>query len=90
MFVGEDFPYWKIWMESYLKVCDVKCLKATIEGFTPSAKDTALTPLEQENEMWNGKAKKHIFTVLCKDMFNRVGTTKTPMNRGPSFVRSMR
>ena len=41
---GDDFLYWKIQMESYLEACDVKCLKATTEGFTPLAKDTALTP----------------------------------------------
>ena len=50
MFDGDDFPYWKIWMESYLEACDSKCLKAMTEGFTPPVKDTALTPLEQENE----------------------------------------
>jgi len=63
-------------MESYLEACDVKCLKAVTEGFTPLAKDTALTPLEQENEKWNAKAKNHIFRGLGKDMFNRVRNHK--------------
>jgi len=65
MFDGDDFPYWKIRMESYLETCDVKCQKTTTEGFTPLAKDTALTPLEQENKKWNAKAKNHIFRGLC-------------------------
>jgi len=72
MFDGDDFPYWKIRMESYLEACDTKCLKAATEGFTPPAKDTALTPQEQENEKWNAKAKNHIFRGLCKEVFNRV------------------
>ena len=63
-------------MESYLEACDVKCLKAVTEGFTPPAEDTALTPLEQENEKWNAKAKNHIFIGLCKDVFNRVRNHK--------------
>ena len=37
MFDGDDFPYWKIRMESYLEACDVRCLKAATEGFTPPA-----------------------------------------------------
>ena len=59
-------------MESYLGACDVKCIKATTKGFPPLAKDTALTPLEQENEKWYAKAKNHIFRGLCKDVFNYV------------------
>jgi len=64
-------------MESYLKACDVKCLKAATEGFNPPAKDTALTPLEQENKKWNTKAKNHIFRGLCKEVFNRVRNHKS-------------
>jgi len=64
-------------MESYLEACDVKCLKATTEGFTPPAKNAALTPLEQENEKWNAKAKNHIFRGLCKEVFNCVWNHKT-------------
>jgi len=64
-------------MESYLEACDVKCLKATTEGFNPLAKNTALTPLEQENKKWNSKAKNHIFSGLCKEVFNRVRNHKT-------------
>ena len=63
-------------MESYLEAYDVKCLKATTEGFNPPAKDTALTPLEQENEKWNAKAKNHMFRGLCKDVFNHVRNHK--------------
>jgi len=60
MFDGDDFLYWKIWMESYLEACDSKCLKCATEAFTPPTKDTALTPQEQENEKWNAKAKNNI------------------------------
>jgi len=77
MFDGDDFPYWKIRMESYLEACDTKCLKAATEGFTPPAKDAAFTPQEQENEKWNAKAKNHIFRGLCKEVFNRVRNHKT-------------
>jgi len=64
-------------MESYLEACDVKCLKAVTEGFTPLAKDTALTPLEQENEKWNAKAKNHIFRGRCEEVFNHLRNHKT-------------
>jgi len=77
MFNGDDFPYCKIRMESYLEACDSKCLKAATEGFTPLAKDVVLTPQEKENEKWNAKAKKHIFRGLCKEVFNRVRSHKT-------------
>ena len=77
MLDGNDFPYWKIRMESYLKACDVKCLKVVTEGFTPPAKNTALTPLKQENKKWNAKVKNHIFRGLCKEVFNRVRNHKT-------------
>jgi len=63
-------------MESYLEAYDVKCLKAATEGFAPPAKDTANTPLEQENEKWNAKAKNHIFRGLCKEVFNLVRNHK--------------
>jgi len=77
MFDGDDFPYLKIQMESYLEACDTKCLKAVTEGFTPPAKDAFLTAQEQENEKWNAKAKNHIFRALCKEVFNRVRNHKT-------------
>jgi len=76
MFDGDDFLYWKIRLESYLEARDVKCLKAVTEGLTPPAKDTALTPLEQENKKWNAKAKNHIFKGLCKEVFNRLRNHK--------------
>jgi len=64
-------------MKSYLKACDVKCLKAMTKGFIPPAKDTTLTPLEQENEKWNAKAKNHIFRGLCKEVLNHMRNHKT-------------
>jgi len=63
-------------MESYVEACDIKCLKAATEGFTPLTKDTALTPLEQANKKWNAKAKNHIFRGLCIEVFNRVWNHK--------------
>jgi len=77
MFDGDDFPYWKIRMESYLEACDTKRLKVTTEEFTPPAKDTALTPQKQKNEKWNAKAKNHIFRGLCKEVLNRIRNHKT-------------
>ena len=77
MFDGDDFPYWKIQMDSYLEACDTKCLKVATEGFTPPTKDAVLTPQEQENKKWNAKAKNQIFRGLCKEVFNRVRNHKT-------------
>ena len=89
MFDGDDFPYWKIRMESYLEACDIKCLKAATEGFTPPTKDTALTPQEEENEKWQRPktTSLEVFAKRCSTVF---GAIKPPMNFGRNFVRSMR
>ena len=90
MFDGDDFPYWKIRMESYLEACDVMCLKAATEGFTPPEKDTALTSQEQENEKWNAKAKTTSLVAFAKRCSTAFEVTKPPMLFGRNFVRSMR
>ena len=33
MFEGDDFPYWKIYMEAYLEALDVGVLRAASQGF---------------------------------------------------------
>ena len=38
IFEGDDFPYWKIYMEAYLEALDVEILRATSQGF-PKPKD---------------------------------------------------
>ena len=40
IFEGDDFPYWKIHMEAYLKAIDVGVLRAATQGF-PKPKDPA-------------------------------------------------
>ena len=91
MFDGDDFQYWKIRMESYLKACDTKCLKPTTEGFTPLTKDTALNPQEQENENCGmQRPKTTSLEVFAKMSSIAWGTTKPPMSYGRNFVRSMR
>jgi hypothetical protein len=34
-FEGDNFPYWKIHMETYLEAIDVGCLRARTEGLSP-------------------------------------------------------
>ena len=90
IFEGDDFPYWKIRMEAYLEALDVGILRATSQGF-PTPKNAAQLQGDEVNyEKWNAKARNTIFRGLCKDVFNREGTTKTPMLYGRMFVRSMR
>jgi hypothetical protein len=40
IFEGDDFPYWKIRIEAYLKDIDVGCLRAATERL-PKLKDPA-------------------------------------------------
>ena len=78
MFEGDDFPYWKIRMESYLEAVDVKCCQTAITGFAKPKEGTSLTPNEEENEKWNAKAKNIIFRGICKDVFNHVWNQECP------------
>ena len=76
MFDGDDFPYWKVHMEAYLKAMDVGIHKAATQGF-PDPKDKAnLVDDEIHYEKWNAKVKNTIFRGLCKDVFNRVRNHK--------------
>jgi len=90
MFDGDDFPYWKIRMESYLEACDTKCLKAVTEGFTPPAKDAVLTPKYKKTKSGMQRPKTTSLEVFAKKCSTAYGTTKPPMLYGRNFVRSMR
>jgi hypothetical protein len=76
IFEGDDFPYWKIHMEAYLKAIDVGCLRATTEGL-PEVKDPA-NPVgdEEKYDRWNAKARNELYQGLGKDIFNRVCNAK--------------
>ena len=74
-------------MEAYLEALDVGILRAASQGF-PKPRDAAHPQDDELNyEKWNVKARNIIFRGLCKDV---LGTTKTPMHYGRTFVRSMR
>ena len=76
VFEGDDFPYWKIHMEAYLKAIDVGVLRAATQGF-PKPKDLAnLQGDEVHYAKWNAKARNTLFRGLCKDVFNRVRNHK--------------
>ena len=76
IFEGDDFHYWKIQMEAYLKVVDVEILRATSQGFPKCQDPTHLQGDEVNYEKWNAKARNTIFRGLCKDVFNRVRNHK--------------
>ena len=76
MFDGEDFPYWKARMESYLEDWDPGCLKATVEGFPKLEAGKALTDAQIEHNKWNVKARNIIYRGIGKDVFNRVRNNK--------------
>ena len=90
IFEGDDFPYCKIRMEAYLEALDVGILKSASQGFSKPRNATNLQGDEVNYEKWNAKTRNTIFRGLCKDVFNRVRTTKTPMHYGRTFVHSMR
>ena len=76
IFEGDDFPYWKIYMEAYLEALDVGILRATSQGF-PKPRDAINLQGDEVNyEKWNAKARNTIFRGLCKDVFNRVRNHK--------------
>jgi hypothetical protein len=76
IFERDDFPYWKIRMETYLEAIDVGCLRAATEGLS-EVKDPA-NPVgdEEKYDWWNAKAKNALYRGLGKDIFNRVRNTK--------------
>jgi hypothetical protein len=72
MFEGDDFPYWKIHMETYLEAIDVGVYRAASQGFTKPKDPANLVGDEVHYEKWNAKARNAIFRDVCKDVFNRV------------------
>jgi hypothetical protein len=76
IFEGDDFPYWKICMQAYLKAIDVECLRAATEGLL-EVKDPA-NPVgdEEKYDQWNAKARNALYWGLGKDIFNRVCNAK--------------
>jgi hypothetical protein len=76
IFEGDDFSYWKIHMEAYLKAIDVGCLRSTTEGL-PKVKDPA-NPIgdEEKYDRWNAKVRNALYRCLGKDIFNRVRNAK--------------
>ena len=48
IFEGDDFPYWKIHMETYLEALDVGILRAASQGF-PKPRDAAHPQGDQLN-----------------------------------------
>ena len=76
IFEGDDFPYWKICMEAYLKASDVGILRVASQGFPKPKDPTHLQGDEVNYEKWNAKARNTIFRSLCKDVFNHVQNHK--------------
>jgi hypothetical protein len=57
---GDDFPYWKICMEAYLKAIDVGCLRAATEEL-PEVKDPANSVGDEKYDRWNVKARNALY-----------------------------
>ena len=76
VFDGNDFPYWKIRMEAYLEAVDLGVHKAATQGYPTPKPGATLTPVEEEHEKWNAKARNIIFRGLSKEVFNRVRNHK--------------
>ena len=76
MFEGDDFPYWKVRMETYLEAYHVDCLRATTEGFPKPKPGTPLTEIKPKHAKWNVKARNIIFKGIGKEVFNLVWNYK--------------
>ena len=76
VFDGEDFPYWKIRMESYLEAIDPLLYIAAVTGFPAVVDKDKPTTSELNYGKWNAKARNVLFRGLCKEVFNRVRTIK--------------
>ena len=76
VFKGDDFPYWKVRMESYMEAIDPLLYTAAVTGFPAVVDKDKPTMSEQNYEKWNAKARNVLFRGLCKEVFNRVRTIK--------------
>ena len=76
VFDGEDFPYWKIRMESYMEAIDASILTAATTGFPAIVDKNKPTLTELSYERWNAKTHNIIFRGLGKDVFNRMRNIK--------------
>ncbi|WVZ80284.1 LOW QUALITY PROTEIN: hypothetical protein U9M48_027775 [Paspalum notatum var. saurae] len=76
VFNGDDFPYWKVHMESYMEAINTLLYTAAITGFPAVVNKDKPTTSEQNYEKWNVKARNVLFRGLCKEVFNRVRTIK--------------
>ena len=90
MFDGDDFPYWKIRMESYLEACDSKCLKAATEGFTLQQKTSFSLHKNKRTSSGMQRPKTTSLEVFAKRCSTVFRTTKLSMLYGRNFVHSMR
>jgi len=50
MFEGDDFPYWKARMESYLEAQNTLCLKTATQGFPKPKEGASPTPNEEQEK----------------------------------------
>ena len=66
IFEGDDFPYWKIHMETYLEALDVGILRAASQGFPKPQDATNLEGDELNYEKWNAKARNTILEAFAK------------------------
>jgi hypothetical protein len=76
VFEEDDFPYWKICMEAYLEVIDVRVYRAATQGFPKPKEPANLVGDDVNYEKWNAKARNTLFRGLCKDVFNCVRNHK--------------
>ena len=72
MFDGEDFPYWKLHMETYLEAIDENVYTAAVICFPEVADKTKAIPAEKQYDKFNVKARNLLFHGLGKCIFNRV------------------
>jgi hypothetical protein len=66
VFDGDDFPYWKIGMETYLDTIDIGVYKAATQGFPEPRDPTNLVGEEYNYEKWNAKAKTLSLEAFAK------------------------
>jgi hypothetical protein len=89
-FDGDDFPYWKIHMETYLEAIDIEVYQVTTQGF-PKPR-VLLNLLVMRLIMRNGMQRpKTLFLEVFARMYStKLEITKILILYGPTFALYMK
>ena len=70
-FDGNNYDYWKVRMTSYLKALSRKIWRIVNDGYI-ILDEKKLTPLDEENDLFNDQAVNVLFSALDVSEFNQI------------------